>query len=49
MISGVGCFSFGTPDALRAMASLLFLYEATIPDTRPDHPALLPDLVASTS
>jgi len=30
------------------MAFLLFLLEATSPDTRPDHPAL-PDLVASAS
>src|SRR5271154_743922 len=46
MISGVGGFSLGTPDALRVMAFLLFLHEATIAGTRPAHPAL-PDLVAS--
>ena len=47
MIRGVGGFSFGTPDALRVMAFLLFfLLEATSADNLPAHPAL-PDLVAS--
>jgi hypothetical protein len=46
MIRGVGGFAFGTPDALRVMAFLFFLQEASIPGIRPDHPAL-PDLVAS--
>jgi hypothetical protein len=45
-IRGSGGFSFGTPDALRATALLLFLREATSPDARPVHPALS-DLVAS--